>query len=1067
MWKHYFILIYFIIFQFTKNNVSTFNVETKHCTLYRGRPNSMFGYSVAVYRDQNRKGWVIVGAPNNGTDENGVGGAVAQCDITSDQLCYDIKFDRNGTKYIKVKSPKNLEPIENKATQWLGATLSTSMNDGGPIVACAPKYHWFGYNKASQTVAGLKDAVGACWLTTMNGDPIEFSPCRNNDTAGHHRQGTCQAGISASVTKDGKRLFIGAPGSWYWQGQLFTVDTNTRLPYVPPKNGAPGSNFNYSKSTSLLATQEGPPYEDNNYLGYSVAVGDFLGNGDSGAAVGVPRGFDLNGKVLLFTSQLHNHQNISGSQMGAYFGYALAVNDIDGDLYDDLIITAPFYTQPESAGVKIETGRIYVFYQGKGVQKFTKFDTRDGEFNRGQFGLSVASLGDIDRDGFGDFVVGEPYGGPENRGAVYIYRGSERGVEEKPSQVIHSEDILEQPVRTFGWSVSGGMDLDGNSYHDMVVGAYETDTALFFRSRPVVTLVSSIQYDSKLINLNNKACVLSDGTAVACSELKICCLYSGEGTWTQHSFVIHITLDEKKKKNPRMFFLDLESKSTLNSTIKISKGQLWCKPYKVYVNQHLRDKLTSLDAEMQVELANDYRSSQVKKRNPREQLTPILGPKNTKNRESLSIQKNCGPDNICVPDLVMTVHKNVEKYLLGSPQKLELNVKIENRGEDAFESVFHLQLPPGINYVNWDSQSDSNRISIQCTAPKVSNNNTLRCDVGNPLPEGEIARFKVILQPVTFDGMKSTYELNMNVNSTNPEKHETLRNNIANINLPLWTETVIAIESQSKPQVLDLNSVDYANIDPNLLKYELQYAPSVVHNYTVRNNGPSTVLNVTATVIWNALKANTSDILLYLLEQPETSKEKVQCVSANADYLSIKDKIIHKRFETQNSRSKRQINDNYSHRYKSKKNNNLEFLKEANLCKNGNCVSFQCYIGPLVKDEEVHIAVRYLVNVSSVDDFNRPNKRSKISTQLRTEVTSQPFIGKPAEPVISSLITETEILPATPLPQPNGIPLWAIILAVIAGITILFLLIFCLYKCGFFKRNRPTAGPEREPLNRS
>lgn len=1059
MWKYYFILIYFLIFQFSENNVSSFNVETKHSTLFRGRVNSMFGYSVAVYRDQNGKGWVIVGAPNNGTDENGVGGAVARCDITSDQLCYDIKFDRNGTKYIRAKSPtKNIEPIENKASQWLGAMLSTSMNDGGPIVACAPKYHWFGYIKVSQSPAGLKDAVGACWLTTMNGDPIEFSPCRNNDTAGHHRQGTCQAGFSASVTKDGKRLFIGAPGSWYWQGQLFTVDTNTRLPYLPPKN-TQATNQNDTKA-NLLATNEGPPFEDNNYLGYSVAVGDFLGDGDSGAAVGVPRGFDLNGKVLLYTSQLHNHQNISGSQMGAYFGYALAVNDIDGDLTDDLIITAPFYTQPELAGVKIETGRIYVFYQGKGVQKFTKFDTRDGDFNRGQFGLSVSSLGDIDRDGFGDFAVGEPYGGPENRGAVYIYRGTERGVEEKPSQVIYSEDILEQSVRTFGWSIGGGLDLDDNSYPDMVVGAYETDTAIFFRSRPVVTVVSNIQYDTKLINLNNKACVLSDGTAVACSEIKVCCRYSGEGTWPTHNFVIHITLDEKKKKNPRMFFLDSESRSTLNSSIKIQKNQIWCKPYKVYVTELLRDKLTSLDAEMQVELANDYRSSLAKKRNPKERLTPVLGPTSIKTKDSLSIQKNCGPDNICVPDLVMTVNKNVEKYLLGSTQRLELNVKIENRGEDAFESVFQLQLPAGIDYINWDSQSDSNRINIQCTAPKISNNNTLRCDVGNPLPGGEIARFKVILQPITYDGMKATYELDMNVSSTNPERQHTLRNNIANINLPLWTETFIAIESQSKPQVLDLNSVEYANIDPQLLNHELPYAPSVVHNYTVRNNGPSTVLNVTAKVFWNPAKAG--HIHLYLLEQPEISKEKVYCESANADFLSIKDKMIQKRLENQNSRSKRQIsrNNNFSSRY----NKNRRSGSECNLGNEEECVYFQCYIGPLVKDEEINIAVRYLVNVSSVD---RVNDKLKIFTQLSTEVTSQPFIGRPAEPVLSNSVTETLILPSTPVPQSNEIPLWVWILSAIAGITILLLLIVCLAKCGFFKRNRPSAGPEREPLNRS
>jgi integrin alpha 8 len=57
---------------------------------------------------------------------------------------------------------------------------------------------------------------------------------------------------------------------------------------------------------SLLSTTEGPAYEDNNYLGYSVSVGDFLGNSDSGVAVGVPRGAELHGKVSFLISVFNN-----------------------------------------------------------------------------------------------------------------------------------------------------------------------------------------------------------------------------------------------------------------------------------------------------------------------------------------------------------------------------------------------------------------------------------------------------------------------------------------------------------------------------------------------------------------------------------------------------------------------------------------------------------------------------------------------------------------------------------------------------------------------------------------
>lgn len=46
-----------------------------------------------------------------------------------------------------------------------------------------------------------------------------------------------------------------------------------------------------------MFTKEGPAKEDDSYMGYSIATGDFVGNGDSGTAVGVPRGSDLLGKV--------------------------------------------------------------------------------------------------------------------------------------------------------------------------------------------------------------------------------------------------------------------------------------------------------------------------------------------------------------------------------------------------------------------------------------------------------------------------------------------------------------------------------------------------------------------------------------------------------------------------------------------------------------------------------------------------------------------------------------------------------------------------------------------------
>lgn len=47
----------------------------------------------------------------------------------------------------------------------------------------------------------------------------------------------------------------------------------------------------------LIATPEASPKYDDSYMGYSVTVGDFVGHGIQGVAVGVPRGASLKGLV--------------------------------------------------------------------------------------------------------------------------------------------------------------------------------------------------------------------------------------------------------------------------------------------------------------------------------------------------------------------------------------------------------------------------------------------------------------------------------------------------------------------------------------------------------------------------------------------------------------------------------------------------------------------------------------------------------------------------------------------------------------------------------------------------
>lgn len=224
----------------------------------------------------------------------------------------------------------------------------------------------------------------------------------------------------------------------------------------------------------VFQTVEGTASDDDSYRGYSSASGD-VANGQAGVAVGMPRGANLKGRVIVYTWNLTQTENLIGAQIGAYFGYSIAINDLDGDGLQDLIIGAPMYTEPNNEG-KYEVGRVYIFYQK--ANGFDEWETRDGVSSKGRFGLALSSLGDINLDGFGDVAIGAPYDGPKGRGAVYIYHGSKNGLLPKASQIIYAEDVSKfSPVSTFGFSLSGGIDLDGNLYPDLAIGAYESNTA--------------------------------------------------------------------------------------------------------------------------------------------------------------------------------------------------------------------------------------------------------------------------------------------------------------------------------------------------------------------------------------------------------------------------------------------------------------------------------------------------------------------------------------------------------------------------------------------------------------
>ena len=99
--------------------------------------------------------------------------------------------------------------------------------------------------------------------------------------------------------------------------------------------------------------------------------------------------------------------------------------------------------------------------------------TLTGDYPGGMFGAAVAGVGDVDRDGFDDVLVGAPFasGGFPTSGKVYLYRGGSGGLDPHPAWTAAGS----APGARLGWSIASLTNLTADGFADLVVGEPGTD----------------------------------------------------------------------------------------------------------------------------------------------------------------------------------------------------------------------------------------------------------------------------------------------------------------------------------------------------------------------------------------------------------------------------------------------------------------------------------------------------------------------------------------------------------------------------------------------------------------